>query len=115
MPRKTPHKALLVAIVALLAASSARAETVDAYDLALRRATKLAKGGDSAAAAAALAAIEPRYPQDYMLQLSLAWHYLRAGELDDAERHYRRAAKLSGGSPDARRGLARVRRARAAA
>jgi tetratricopeptide (TPR) repeat protein len=105
-------------LACLLAPCTALANNaLDPYAKAMTQAAALERAGKSAQAASALAAIEPRYRQDYALQLKLGWLYFKATRYVAAERHYRRALALSPRSLAARHGLAwtQLRRGRALA
>lgn len=75
------------------------------YEDAFARAVSLEEQGEYEAAAAELAALVETYPQDYPLQLQIAWLQFQAGRYDQAERAYRRALDLSGGALDPTLGL----------
>jgi len=89
-------------IVALLASEPAAGASGDPWS----RAAALETAGQPAAAAAALEALVPDYPQDYALFVRLGWLHFEAGAWAAAERRYGDALGLNPESWDARLGLA---------
>ncbi|MFO0757960.1 MAG: hypothetical protein U0359_15800 [Byssovorax sp.] len=100
-----PSRAAVLTLTALLLASPALAQEADLYAQTMARAAALGQEGRLFEAARALEGIAPLYPQDYALALALGFTYARAGRWADAERSYRDAFDLSGGSAEARLGL----------
>ena len=97
---------LLITLMVAALIGPADADAADLYNKAMAKAAALEAEGRPAEAADALNTIEPRYRQDYRLQLRLGWLSFTAGRHASAARHYRRALKLSPDSRDARHGLA---------
>jgi tetratricopeptide (TPR) repeat protein len=95
--------AALVGLVALASAAGGRAQSD--YAEAWEVASALEREERYEEAVAALAPLLERYPQDYALSLQLGWLAFRAEEYGAAERHYRQAVALSGGSREAQLGL----------
>lgn len=95
---------LALSLALLTAARPAAAE--DPYDDAFARAAALEQAGRLDEAARALELVEPLYPQDFALPLSIAWAHLRAGRLERAEHFYRVARERSPSAVEARLGLA---------
>jgi tetratricopeptide (TPR) repeat protein len=90
----------------MLATADALADDPDPYTTAMVQATELERAYRPRDAARVLATIEGRYPQDYDLQLRLAWLNFQAARYDIAARYYRHALSLSPRSREARLGLA---------
>lgn len=100
--------ALLVALAAPAAAQA------DPYDDAMAAAAREGEAGRHEAAAALLSGPAATWPQDLPLQLTRAWHLLRAGRYQEAARGYQAVLALDPGSEAARRGLEDARSLRGA-
>lgn len=82
-----------------------RSDADAAYDRDRARALEAARAGRFADAAAALAPLCARYPEDFPVHLDRAYYHLRAGDHAAAEAAYRAALAISPDSKDARLGL----------
>lgn len=102
--------ALVLCLLIIGAGSGeAQAQPEDEYARVTKRSIVLERAGEHARAAAQLEAIRSRYPQDFALQLRLAWLHFRAEHYELAERGYRRALALTPSSWEASLGLAWTR------
>ncbi|MCA9705369.1 MAG: hypothetical protein KDK70_05950, partial [Myxococcales bacterium] len=72
---------------------------------AIEEVEALEERGRVAAAARRVEGLARDYPQDYGLRIWAGWLRYRAGHWRRAQRHYRQAIELSGGSVDSRLGL----------
>jgi tetratricopeptide (TPR) repeat protein len=89
----------------LLVAAALAAETADE---AFTRSLRSERGGDYAAARAALAPFERRLSGDYLYQVRLGWLALCAGDAPAALASYRSAQRLAPASLEPRLGQARA-------
>lgn len=101
-------------LACLLALAAPQAARADAYDEAMAAAAREGEAGRHEAAAALLAGPAATWPQDLPLQLTRAWHLLRAGRYQAAAEAYQVALALDPGSEAARRGLSDARSLRGA-
>ncbi len=89
----------------LILAAPAAAETMEEEAARVSEATELEGRARFAGAADVLGPLVDRYPQDYALQMRVAWDLYRAERFASALPHYEAAADLSGGTPDSHLGL----------
>lgn len=103
---RLPGTGAIVAAALLLIPGAGSASAADDAATVWAEAGELEAAGAFAEALDVLDDLAADYPQDYILHLQLGWLAFQAGVFHDADRYYTRADELSGGSIEARLGLA---------